>query len=429
MGLRRFFNRWYWTRQGRKLKLRFVRRPLLTLGGLPLVAITGTNGKTTTTLLINRILRDAGFRTGCSCTEGVLIDDQWVVHGDEAGGRGLWLASRPRGLQALVAETARGGILRYGLGFSACHASVVTNVAADHLGQHGVESVEDLAEVKSTLPRHTRRDGVTVLNGDQPLVCEMATKSPARAVYFTLNEPLTSWEHCYFVRDGAIHRKHGAETERVVDVDRIYMAHGGAVTFQVANAMAAIAAVEGLQPWLTVPRSSIEQSLASFGRDPRDIPGRMQLFRYEGADVLISLSKNPDTYGREIPLLQRLARAHGYGRVVCIVSNVANRDESHFREVSRLVASMGDLVVGVPPHDEYLRGKTREEIVRLLESEVPAEKVARMRATTLPGMIAELQGAGSPSTLFVSFASRISSAVDVDDVVKRGELLPMRFSS
>lgn len=429
MGVRRYLNRWYWKRLGRRLNIRLVRRPRLTMRGLPIVAITGTNGKTTTTLLINRILRDGGYRTGCSCTEGVLIDDQWVVHGDEAGSRGLWLASRPRGLQALVAETARGGILRYGLGFSACHVSVVTNVAADHLGQHGVESVEDLAAVKSMLPRHTRRDGVTVLNGDQPLVREMATKSPARAVYFTLNEPLDSWEHCYFVRDGAIHRRHGAGVERVVDVDRIYMAHGGTVTFQVANAMAAIAAVEGLQPWLTVPGSSIVESLASFGRDPRDIPGRMQLFRYEGGDVLISLSKNPDTYGREIPLLLLLARAHGYGRVVAILSSVANRGESHFREVSRHVAGMGDLVVAVPPHDEYLRGKTREEVVRLLESEVPAEKVARPRATTLPDMIAELQPPGSPPTLFVSFASRISSAVDVDDVVKRGELLPMRFGS
>ena len=393
------------------------------------MAVTGTNGKTTTTLLINRILRDAGYRTGCSCTEGVLIDGQWVVHGDEAGSRGLWLASRPRGLHALVAETARGGILRYGLGFSACHASVVTNVAADHLGQHGVESVEDLAEVKSTLPRHTRRDGVTVLNGDQPLVRDMAAKSRARPVYFTLNRPLDAWQDCYFVRDGAILRKRGATLEHVVDVDLIYMAHGGTVTFQVANAMAAIAAVEGLQPWLSVSRTSIAQSLTSFGRDPRDIPGRMQLFRYEGADVLVSLSKNPDTYGREIPLLQQLARAHGYGRVVCVVSNVGNRDEAHFREVSGLVAGMADLVVAVPPHEEYLRGKTGEEIIRLLESEVPAEKVARVQATSLPAIIAEMQRPGSPSTLFVTFASRISCAVDVDDVVNRGELLPMRFGS
>jgi cyanophycin synthetase len=394
-----------------------------------LVAITGTNGKTTTTLLINRILRDAGYRTGCSSTEGVLIDDKWVVYGDEAGSNGLWMASRPPGLQALVAETARGGILRYGLGFSACHVSVVTNVAADHLGQHGVETVEDLAAVKSALPRHTRADGATVLNADIPLVRDMASKTRARVVYFTLEDPLDSWAHCYFVRDGAIHRRRGSETERVVGVDGIYIAHGGAVSFQVANAMAAIAAVDALEPWLPIPRASIEKSLASFGRDPHDVPGRMQLFRYEGGDVLVSVSKNPDTYAREISLLRRLVRAHCYERVVSIVSNVGNRDESHFRQVSSLVATLGGLVVGVPPHEEYLRGRSGEEISRLLESEVPADRVVKVRASSLPGIIAELQPPGSPRTLFVTFASRISSAVDVDDIVAKGTVLPMRFDS
>jgi UDP-N-acetylmuramyl tripeptide synthase len=199
------------------------------------------------------------------------------------------------------------------------------------------------------------------------------------------------------------------------------------VTFQIANAMAAVAAVEGLRPWLNVSRASIAQTLASFGRDPRDIPGRMQLFRYENADVIISASKNPDTYGREIPLLQRLARAHGYQRIVCLVSNVGNRDETHFRQVSRLLAELGGLVVAVPPHDEYLRGRAGEDVVRLLESEVPAERIGRVRERSLPGIIAELQPPGSPSTLFVAFASRISSAVDVDDLVTRGKMLPMRF--
>jgi cyanophycin synthetase len=196
VGLRRYLNRWYWIRLGRRLNIRLVRHPLLALRGIPLIAITGTNGKTTTTLLINRILRDAGYRTGCSCTEGVLIDGEWLVHGDEAGSKGLWMASRPSGLHALVAETARGGILRYGLGFSSCHVSVVTTVAADHLGEHGIETVEDLARVKSSLPQHTRADGAVVLNADVPLVRDMARKTRARGVYFTLEKPLDAWDHC-----------------------------------------------------------------------------------------------------------------------------------------------------------------------------------------------------------------------------------------
>jgi cyanophycin synthetase len=428
MGLRRFSSRWYWIRLGRKLNIRLVRWPLLALRAQPLVAITGTNGKTSTTLLINRILREAGYHTGCSSTEGILIDDQWVARGDEAGARGLWIASRPRHVQALVAETARGGILRYGVGFPSCHVSVVTNVAADHLGQLGVESVKDLAEVKSILPKRTRRDGVAVLNGDQPLVRDMAKKSRARAVYFTLNEPLASWEHCYFVRDGAIHRRRGDKVERLVEVDNIYAAHGGAVTFQVANAMAATAAIEGLQPWLRVQRESLVSALANFGRNPRDIPGRTQLFRYAGADVLLSSAKNPDTYEREISVLRRLIRGHGYQRVVCIVSEVGNRTETHVRGVSQNVARIADVMVCVPPHDQFLRGKTPDDIVRLLETDVPAEKLAHVSATSLPRIIAELEWPDAPLTLFVVFASDVCSVVDVNDVMERGDMLPMRFA-
>jgi cyanophycin synthetase len=426
---RRFFSRFYWRVRARRFVTRFVHRTAVRLSGLPLVVVTGTNGKTAVTLLISRILCDAGYRTGCACTEGVLADGEWIVRGDEAGSRGLWWASRRPGLQALVAETARGGILRYGLGFSLCHVSVVTNVYADHLGLYGVTSVEEMAAVKSILPERTRRDGVTVLNGDQPLVRDMASKSAARVVYFTLAEPLESWENCWFVRDGAIYCKRGPSVERVVDVERVQLAYGGAVRFQIANAMAAMAAVEGLRPWLPVSRSSIEHTLATFGRDPHDLPGRMQLFRYEGADVLVSSSKNPETYSQEIPVLQRLARAHGYRRVICVVSNVGNRDRAHFQAVSRAVAALGDLVVCVPPYPHLLRGRTGEEIVRLLESEVPAEKIVRPRATRLPDVIAELQRADSPSTLFVAFASRVSSAIDVDDIVARGEPIPMRFDS
>jgi cyanophycin synthetase len=306
---------------------------------------------------------------------------------------------------------------------------VVTNVYADHLGLQGVTSVQEMAAVKSILPQRTRRDGVAVLNGDQALVRDLAAKTPARAVFFTLAEPLDSWQHCYFVREGAIFRKHGQDVERVLDVNRIYLAHGGAVDFQVANAMAALAVIEGLQPWLPLPRASLEKTLARFGRDPRDLPGRMQLFRYEGADLILSASKNPASYAQEVRVLKKLARTHGYRRVVCIVSNVGNRDEIHFQAVSRAVADLGDLVVCLPPHPEYLRGRTGEEIVRLLAAEVPSAKIAHTRATRLPGLIAELQPAGAPSTLFVAFASRICSAIDVEDIVARGETLPMHFES
>ena len=307
--------------------------------------------------------------------------------------------------------------------------SVVTNVFEDHLGQDGVNTVAELAVVKARLPEHTRPDGVTVLNGDLPLVREMASRTPAHPVFFSLGEPRDSWEDCFFLRDGVIFRKRGGEKERVLSADQVFLSHGGAVTFQIANAMAVLAVIEALQPWLPVTRASLEHSLATFGRDPQDLPGRMQLFRYQGADVLLSHSKNPETYAQEIPLLRRLADAHGYRRVVCILSNVGNRRAEHYRAVSRAVGVLGDVVACVPPKDEYLRGRSGDEIVELLAAEIPPEKLARPGCVPFAELAARFQPAGSEPTLFISLATGISGAIDVDDVLAHGELLPMRFDA
>ena len=354
----------------------------------------------------------------------------WVKRGEaESGAKGLWRASRGRGLDALVAETARGGILRNGLGFSSCDVSVVTNVYEDHLGLGGIHSVEQMAEVKAILPQCTRPSGATILNLDQPLVRRMAGRTPAPVVFFSVETPPTSVENCFYLHDNTIFRRRGATCERVIAADRIYLSHGGAVAFQLVNAMIAIAVIEALQSKLPVERASLEKSLGEFGRMPGDLPRRLQLFRYQGFDVLLSSTKNPVTYDIEIPLIRRLARAHGYRRLVAVVSEVGNRQERRYREVSRAVGEFGDTVVCLPPHERYLRGRTGEEIVHLLGTEVPEGKLLRPSESSLSGVFAHFEAVGTESTLFVLFASGDYAGPTVEDVQARGEKLPLRFDA
>jgi cyanophycin synthetase len=417
----------YWRNRIYPHLTRYVIRPSVDFRGLPLVAITGTSGKTSTTLLVERILRDAGYSTACSSSEGVMVKGNWVKRGDEAGAKGLWRASRSRGVEVLVAETARGGIVRNGLAFSSCDVSVVTSLYEDHLSAGRVASVEEMAEVKSILPRSTRPNGTAVLNLDHPLIRGMAERTRARVVFFSLSDPPDAVENCFFLRDGTIFRKRGAVREPLLSTDAIFISHGGAVTFQVANAMAAMAAIEGLQTKLPVARSSLERTLAAFGREPTDLPLRFQLFHYRGADILLCDTKNPASYELEVPLIRRLIRAHGYRRIVGVVTDVGNRAEDRYHQISRAVASVADLVVCVPPLEKYLRGRTADEMVRLLGSEVPAEKLVHPLDPSLDGVLEHFRQDGYERTLFVGFASQHFGADTTDDILERGERLPIRF--
>jgi cyanophycin synthetase len=418
----------YWRYRAYRYLTRYLIRPSIDRRRLPLVAITGTNGKTSVTLMVARILSDAGHVVGASCSEGVLAGGRWLKRGDEAGAWGVWTASRAPGVEALVAETARGGILRNGLGFSECDVGVFTSLAEDHMGLHGIDTLEKMAEVKSVVPRSVRAEGTAVLNLDDPRIRGMAARCRAKPVFFSRTTPPGDIEDCFFLRDGVVVRKRGRVLEQVVAARDVFLAHGGAVTFQLANAMAALAVVEALQPRLAVARDSLLGTLATFGRDPRDLPHRFQLFRYQGIDVLLSASKNPSTYAEEVPLVRRLANAHGYDRLVCVMSDVGDRDEIRYQAVARAVSELATEVVVLPPLEKYYRGRTPDEIVGLLEASIAPGKLVRTGAGTLVELIARFRAAASASTLHVLFHSALYGGAAVEDVLAAGEPIPPRFA-
>jgi cyanophycin synthetase len=251
-------------------------------GRIPIVAVTGVNGKTTTTWLLTHILRGAGRKVGMACTDGLFIEGRQISRRDCSGPQSARAVLRNPAVDAAVLETARGGILRQGLGFDFCDVAVVTNVGeGDHLGLRGVETREELADVKSTLVQAVPPHGFAVLNAADPLVVTMAPQCRGQVAYFARDgehfvvaQHLAAGGRAAIVRDGRIVLAEGDRSETLVDVKDVPMTHGGQVGFQVENALAAAAAA-----WLLgVPCEAIRTGLSSFVADEKQAAGRFNVF-------------------------------------------------------------------------------------------------------------------------------------------------------
>ncbi|HEY7427285.1 MAG TPA: cyanophycin synthetase [Gemmataceae bacterium] len=264
---------------------------------IPLVAVTGVNGKTTTTRLIAHLLRRPDRVVGMTCTDGIYIDGRRIRGNDCSGPRSARAVLLNPRVHAAVLETARGGILRQGLGFDFCDVAVVTNIGdGDHLDAHGIETVEDLARVKRTVVEYVAPDGVAVLNAADPLTAAMASHCPGRVIFFARDAShpvLTSHrargERIVFVRSGDIILAEGKREEVLTPLERVPLTHDGRAGFQVENALAACAAVWSLK----LPLDTMRAGLATFTGDARQVPGRFNVLRAGDATVIVDYAHNP----------------------------------------------------------------------------------------------------------------------------------------
>jgi UDP-N-acetylmuramyl tripeptide synthase len=265
-------------------------------GRIPIAAVTGVNGKTTTTRLIAHILACTQRCVGMTCTEGIYIDGQRVEAGDCSGPLSARTVLTDPRVEAAVLETARGGILRAGLGFDRCDVAVVTNIAeGDHLGIGDIETVEQLARVKRAIVDVVAPEGHAVLKADDPLVADMASYCPGSVVFFARDgnhrvvvEHRQQGGRAVFVRDRRIILAEGAQEIPLVSLENVPMTHGGYVAFQVENALAAAAAA-----WvLGVPCEVILTGLESFVADLDRAPGRFNLLEFNDATVVIDYGHN-----------------------------------------------------------------------------------------------------------------------------------------
>jgi cyanophycin synthetase len=341
-----------------------IRRPRV-----PVVAVTGTNGKTTTSRMVARMARCAGLVVGWSSTDGVYVDGVLVEAGDYSGPGGAALVLDDPRVQLAVTETARGGILLRGLGVAHNDVSVVTNVSADHLGLQGIETVDQLAEVKAVITRVTRPTGAVVLNGDDPRTFAMRLGVAARPVVFSrdpdspaLRTTLGEGGRAVTVLDGEITvLDPGVDPDPLVPVTDVPMTLAGLSRVNVENALAAVGA--GLAVGL--PRDAVVEGLRSFRPGPADNPGRMNVYDLHGISVVVDLAHNEAGVDALLEVLHGL-RPPG-ARVRLALGGVGDRTDEVLRGIGERGARGTDRVV-IAHKEKYLRDRTTQQMEVVLRA-------------------------------------------------------------
>ena len=352
--------------------------PAGTRADIPVIAVTGTNGKTTTTRLIAHLFGRTGRRVGFTTTDGVYIDNRRVISGDMTGPFSANIVLSNPTVDVAVLETARGGILRAGLGFDECDVGVVLNVAADHLGIGGINTLQQLAEVKGVIPAVVKRDGAAILNADDPLVFGMHERVTGDIVLFSLqpegqNEPFE--EHLerngvgariendsFVIRRGRVRIPIAAQHE-------VPLMMGGAARFQRQNILAAILAayVQGMR------YDEIRSGLLTFIPSPATTPGRLNLIRVGEGNVLVDYAHNAAAVSGLLDFAMRLPASRRIG----VVASPGDRRDEDIRNLGKLTSGLDHVIVR---EDSDRRGRPHGEtaaILRagLLEGGLPEERI------------------------------------------------------
>jgi cyanophycin synthetase len=340
-------------------------------GRIPTVAVTGTNGKTTTVRLITHLLKSSGLRVGMTNTDGVYVDGKQTDSGDCSGPKSARSVLMHPDAQAGVFETARGGLLREGLGFDRCTVGIVTNIGlGDHLGMNFIESAEDVAAVKSVVVQNVAPDGVAVLNADDPLCVEMAERCPGSVTFFgsSPEQPVIAahreqGRRVVFVAGQEIVAAHRDREWRFA-LSAVPLTRGGQLRFQVENVMAAIAAVWALgMDW-----EIVRAGLSTFVSDATSAPGRFNLFEYRGATVIADYGHNPDAIAALVNAVQALP---GKRRSV-VISGAGDRRDEDLRRQTEILGDAFDEVILY--QDAAQRGRADGEVIALLRDGLRAAK-------------------------------------------------------
>ncbi len=334
-------------------------------GRIPVVAVSGTNGKTTTVRLIAHIIGLSGKRVGMTNSDGVYINNERIDTGDCSGPRSARMVLFHPDVDAAVLETARGGILREGLGFDCCNVAVITNIGmGDHLGLNHISTVDELGLVKRVIVHSVASHGVAVLNAADPIVASMAAVCPGSVTFFArdchervLANHLAQGKRGVYVDGDAIVGAKGKLRYRVA-LSEIPITRNGTIHFQTENAMAAIGAAWGLG----IPWDQIRQGLATFISDAATVPGRFNMFTYRGATLIADYGHNPDAIK---VLVEAIDQIPANRRVVVVSGAGDRRDEDLSQQTEILGEAFDDVILY---QDDCQRGRTDGEVLAVLRN-------------------------------------------------------------
>jgi len=330
---------------------------------IPIIAVTGTNGKTTTTRLIAHIMKSAGFQVGYTTSDGVYVQNRMLQNGDCTGPKSAQFVLSDPTVNFAVLETARGGILREGLGFSHCDIGIVTNITSDHLGLKGIQTIEQMARVKSVVVENVYPKGYSILNADDDLILGMIENITSKIALFSMNENNKKViEHCKeggiaaIYENGYVTINKGGWKIRIEKVLNIPLTFSGRAIFMIQNVLPAVLAAFLRK----VQLEDIRLSLQTFTPSPAQTPGRMNLFQFKEFEMLLDYAHNPS--GMEA-IGKFLEKTVGFPKVG-IISGTGDRRDEDIIELGKVSAKIFDEII--IRQDPELRGRTPKEILGLL---------------------------------------------------------------
>ncbi len=330
---------------------------------IPIIAVTGTNGKTTTTRLLAHIVKNNGYKVGFTTSDGIYIQNHMMEKGDTTGPISAEYILKDPTVEFAVLETARGGILRSGLGFSRCDIAIITNIQEDHLGISDIHNLDDLARVKSTVVKSVKKDGWAILNAEDEHCLKIANDLGCNVAYFSMDENNPKVKKfskegkiVAVYENGYITIKKGEWKIRVEKATHVPLTMGGKAKFMIANVLAATLAgyLHGFKT------DDISLSLQTFIPNAAHTPGRMNIFEFKKFKVLIDFAHNPTGYRGIEDFLQSVDATKKIG----IIAGIGDRRDEDIKECASIAARMFDHII--IRQEKHLRGRSENQIIKLI---------------------------------------------------------------
>jgi cyanophycin synthetase len=349
-------------------------------GRIPIIAITGTNGKTTTSRLMAHIAKMDGYRVGYTTSDGVYIQNRLLMSGDCTGPASAEFVLKDPTVNFAVLECARGGLLRAGLGFKKCDVAIVTNVAADHLGLKGIHTIEQLAKVKGVVPETVLPGGYAILNADDDLVYDMRRSVECNVALFSMDENnprIKALQRLHGItavyENGYVTICRGEWKMRIMKAEHIPLTYGGKAKFMIQNVLGAVLAahVQGISI------EDIKAALETFIPSAAQTPGRLNLFEFNDFTILLDYAHNPAGMRALKKFTDELEATVKVG----IIAGVGDRREEDTNEIGSIAAEMFDEII--IRQDKRLRGRTEQELIKMLNDGIQM-KDPNKKTTIIP---------------------------------------------
>lgn len=349
-------------------------------GRIPIVAITGTNGKTTTSRLMAHMAKMSGYRVGYTTSDGVYIQNRLLMKGDCTGPQSAEFVLKDPTVNFAVLECARGGMLRAGLSFSKCDIAIVTNISADHLGLKGIHTIEQLARVKAIVPETVLTNGYAILNADDDLVYDMRKSLDCNVALFSMDEDNPRIKALQrmggitaIYENGYVTLCRGTWKMRIMEAENIPLTYGGKAKFMIQNILPVIIAcnVKGISI------EDMKAALETFLPSASQTPGRLNLFEFEKFKILLDYAHNP----AGMRALQKFVNEIDASVKVGIIAGIGDRREKDNNEIGEIAAEMFDEII--IRQDKHLRGKTEDELIKMVKDGILA-KFPEKKITVIP---------------------------------------------